>query len=332
MSFGPVLKLKDLSTYFYTGQGVIKAVQEVSFALEQGKTLGLVGESGCGKSVTALSILGLIEPPGKIVSGEVLFNGFDLRKLSPAKLRQIRGREIALVFQDPLTSLNPVLTIGRQFLDTILSHENISGMEARRRAEELLYRMGLPDPRRLMRQYPFQLSGGMRQRVIMAMALALNPRILIADEPTTALDVTIQAQILAELKDLQRERQMSLLLITHDLGVIAALADEVAVMYAGSLVEYGPVREIFLSPAHPYTRALLRSLPRLSKEDLEPIKGQPPPLLNPPDGCLFLPRCPRAGAECRRRPVLVEYSLGHCVACHRPEESLREEVESHCPF
>ncbi|MBC7323874.1 MAG: ABC transporter ATP-binding protein, partial [Moorella sp. (in: Bacteria)] len=239
-----------------------------------------VGESGCGKSVTALSILRLIEPPGRILSGEVWLNGHDLLKIPPGQLRQVRGREIALVFQDPLTSLNPVLTIGTQLAETIVSHEEVSRAEARRRAVELLFRMGLPDPERLMRLYPFQLSGGMRQRVMMAMAISMRPKVLIADEPTTALDVTVQAQILAELKRLQEEMGMAIILITHDLGVVAAIADEVAVMYAGSIVERGPVAQIFDRPAHPYTRALLRSVPRLGKEELVPIGGQPPTLLN----------------------------------------------------
>lgn len=318
MSFAPVLRVKNLSTYFHTRHGIIKAVDGVSFEVAAGKTLGLVGESGCGKSVTALSILRLIEPPGRILSGEVWLNGCELLKLPLRQLRQVRGKEIALVFQDPLTSLNPVLTIGTQLAETIVSHEKVSSREARRRAAELLLRMGLPDPERLMRLYPFQLSGGMRQRVMVAMALALRPKVLIADEPTTALDVTVQAQILAELKLLQEELGMAIILITHDLGVVAALADEVAVMYAGSIVERGPVSQIFDRPAHPYTRALLRSVPRLGRVELVPVEGQPPSLLNPPVYCAFLPRCPQAGAECRGdRPALREIGPGHVAACHR---------------
>jgi len=318
MSLVPVLKVNNLSTHFHTRHGVIKAVDGVSFVVAAGKTLGLVGESGCGKSVTALSILRLIEPPGKILSGEVWLNGYDLLKLPPGQLRQVRGREIALVFQDPLTSLNPVLTIGTQLAETIVSHEEVSRAAARRRAVELLFRMGLPDPERLMRLYPFQLSGGMRQRVMMAMALSMRPKVLIADEPTTALDVTVQAQILAELKRLQEELGMAIILITHDLGVVAAMADEVAVMYAGSIVEHGPVAQMFDRSAHPYTRALLRSVPRLSREELVPVEGQPPTLLNLPAHCAFLPRCPQAGAECLgKKPELREVGPGHAAACHR---------------
>jgi len=318
MSSAPVLRVKNLSTHFHTRHGIIKAVDGVSFEVAAGKTLGLVGESGCGKSVTALSILRLIEPPGKILSGEVWLNGYNLLKLPLGRLRQVRGKEIGLVFQDPLTSLNPVLTIGTQLVETIVSHEEVSRAEARHRAAELLFRMGLPEPERLMRLYPFQLSGGMRQRVIMAMALALRPKVLIADEPTTALDVTVQAQILAELKRLQEELGMAIILITHDLGVVAAVADEVAVMYAGSIVECGAVAQIFDRPAHPYTRALLRSVPRLSKEELVPIEGQPPSLLNLPAHCPFLPRCPQPGAECwGEKPELREIGPGHAAACHR---------------
>lgn len=317
MSCAPVLKVHNLSTHFYTRHSVIKAADGVSFTLAAGKTLGLVGESGCGKSVTALSILRLIEPPGRILSGEVWLNGYDLLKIPPSQLRQVRGRKIALVFQDPLTSLNPVLTIGAQLAETILSHEEVSRMEARRRAMELLARLGLPVPERLMGLYPFQLSGGMRQRVMMAIALSLRPEVLIADEPTTALDVTIQAQILAELKRQQEELGMAIVLITHDLGVVSAMADEVAVMYAGSIVEYGPVAEVFDRPAHSYTRALLRSVPRLGKEELVPVEGQPPSLLNLPAHCAFLPRCPQAGAECLgEKPKLQEVGPSHEAACH----------------
>ncbi|NPV28095.1 MAG: ABC transporter ATP-binding protein [Firmicutes bacterium] len=318
MSSASVLTVKNLSTHFYTRYGVIKAVDGASFTVAAGKTLGLVGESGCGKSVTALSILRLIEPPGRICSGEVWLNGYDLLRLPSRQLRQVRGREIALVFQDPLTSLNPVLTIGTQLAETIVSHQETTWAEARQRAVELLARMGLPDPERLMRLYPFQLSGGMRQRVMMAMALSLRPKVLIADEPTTALDVTLQAQILAELKQLQEELGMAIILITHDLGVVAAMADEVAVMYAGSIVERGPVAEVFDRPAHPYTRALLRSVPRLDREELVPVEGQPPSLLNLPAHCAFLPRCPQAGAECwGDKPGSREIGPGHTAACHR---------------
>ncbi|MEW5920400.1 MAG: ABC transporter ATP-binding protein [Bacillota bacterium] len=327
MSFVPVLKVHNLSTHFQTRHGVIKAVDGVHFMVAAGKTLGLVGESGCGKSVTALSILRLIEPPGRICSGEVWLNGCDLFKLSTKQMRQVRGREIALVFQELMTSLNPVLTIGTQLTETIFSHEDVSQAEARRRAAELLAMVGIPDPEGQMRRYPFQLSGGMRQRVMIAMALSLRPKVLIADEPTTALDVTVQAQILAELKRLQEELGMAIILITHDLGVVAAMADEVAVMYAGSIVEFGPVEKVFDYPAHPYTRSLLRSVPRLSREELAPIEGQPPTLLNLPAHCAFLSRCPKAGAEClRETPELREIGPGHAAACYRAFQSLPEEA------
>lgn len=318
MFSAPALKVNNLSTYFFTRYGVVKAADRVSFAVAGGETLGLVGESGCGKSVTALSILGLVEPPGRIISGAAWLNGRDLLKISPRWLRRVRGREIALVFQDPLISLNPVLSIGLHLLETVLTHEKVSSAEARKRAVEQLLRMGLPDPERLMRRYPFELSGGMRQRVLLTMALLLRPKVLIADEPTTALDTTVQAQILAELKRLQDELGMAVILITHDLGVIAAMADQVAVMYAGSIVECGPVAEIFDCPAHPYTRALHRSLPRLGGDELVPIEGQPPSLLNLPDNCAFLPRCPEADAACRgKKPELREVGPGHAAACHQ---------------
>lgn len=313
-----VLEVSNLATCFTGSAGVVKAVNGVTFAVKAGQTLGVVGESGCGKSVMCLSLVGLIGPPGRIVSGEVWLNGQDLLQLSPKELRRVRGREIALVFQDPMTSLNPIFTVGTQLTETIVSHEEVSKAEARRRALELLARVGLPDPERLMRCYPFQLSGGMRQRVMIGMALSLQPKVLIADEPTTALDVTVQAQILAELKRLQKELGMAVVLITHDLGVVAAMADEVAVMYAGSIVEYGSAAEIFASPGHPYTRALLRSVPRLGgEEELAPIEGQPPTLLNPAGHCAFLPRCPQAGEKCiGDKPGLRPFDPGRYVACH----------------
>jgi len=312
-----VLEVSNLATCFTGSAGVVKAVNGVTFAVKAGQTLGVVGESGCGKSVMCLSLVGLIGPPGRIVSGEVWLNGQDLLQLSPKEIRRVRGREIALVFQDPMTSLNPILTVGTQLTETIVSHEEVSKAEARRRALELLARVGLPDPERLMRRYPFQLSGGMCQRVMIGMALSLQPKVLIADEPTTALDVTVQAQILAELKRLQKELGMAIVLITHDLGVVAAMADEVAVMYAGSIVEYGPAAEIFASPGHPYTRALLRSVPRLGgEEELAPIEGQPPTLLDLPGYCAYLPRCPQAGEECRvDKPELRALGSGRYVAC-----------------
>lgn len=325
-----VLTVKDLETVFLTRQGVVRAVNGVSFAVEAGKTLGLVGESGCGKTVTSLSLLGLIEPPGKILSGEVRLNGYDLLNLSQKQLRQVRGREISIVFQNPMTSLNPVLTVGAQMIETILSHERSSRAEARLMAIELLARVGLPYPEKIMKCYPFQLSGGMRQRAMIAMALALRPKVLIADEPTTALDVTVQAQILDELRRLQREFNTAIILITHDLGVVADMADEVAVMYAGSIVEYGGVFEVFKSPCHPYTRALLNAAPRLggNLELLEHIPGQPPSLLNLPERCAFLPRCPVAVGECGGpRPQLEAVASKHLVACYQAHRIWARELQ-----
>lgn len=316
----PALNVKGLTTHFTTRYGVVKAVNGVSFRVEAGKTLGLVGESGSGKSVTALSLLGLIEPPGEICGGEVWLNGHNLLKLSKKQLRQIRGREISLVFQDAMTSLNPVLTIGTQLTETLIAHEKILRDDAWRKTFELLTRVGLPDPEKIAHRYPFQLSGGMRQRVMIAMALSLRPRVLIADEPTTALDVTVQAQILTELRRLKQEFDTAILLITHDLGVIAEMADDVAVMYAGSMVEIGSVQDVFKNPGHPYTRALLCSVPRLGYENksLKPIRGQPPSLLNIPDRCAFLSRCAEAGTTCSgKKPVLQAIGPHHLVACYR---------------
>lgn len=317
MSGNCVLEVSNLTTDFTGPEGVVEAVRGVSFAVQAGQTLGVVGESGCGKSVMCLSLVGLVDPPGRIVSGEVRLNGRELLQLAPKELRRVRGRDISLVFQDPMTSLNPVLTVGTQLTETIASHERISRTRAKQRALELLLRTGLPDPEKLMRRYPFQLSGGMRQRVMIAMALSLHPKVLIVDEPTTALDVTVQAQILAELRRLKEEFGTAVILITHDLGVIAAMADELAVMYAGSIVECGPVAEIFENPGHPYTKALLDSVPRLGRQDeLVPIEGQPPTLLNPPRHCAFLPRCAQAGEECGRdRPGLRPFGPGRYVAC-----------------
>lgn len=317
----PVLVVKDLTTHFYLSKGVVRAVSGVSFAVRAGRTLGVVGESGCGKSVMTLSLLGLIAPPGRIVSGEVWLNGRDLLRLPEKQLRRVRGGEIALVFQDAMASLNPVLTVGTQLTETILSHERMPRAEAWRRAAGLLARVGLPDPEGLMRRYPFQLSGGMRQRVMIAMALSLHPQVLVADEPTTALDVTIQAQILTELRRLRGEFGAAVILVSHDLGVVAAMADEVAVMYAGSIVEHGPVAAIFARPAHPYTRTLLAAVPvpdpARRDEYKVVVKGEPPDPARLPAGCRFHPRCPEAAAVCRRaEPVLKDIGSGHLAACH----------------
>ncbi len=312
----PALTVNNLSTWFYTENGTVRAANSVNFTINRGETLGLVGESGCGKSVTARSILGLIEPPGEIVRGEIRLGSTNLLHLEASKLEKLRGRDIAMVFQDPLSSLNPVLNIGLQMVETIQAHRKTNRKEAKRQALLQLDRIGLPDPERIMRSYSFELSGGMCQRVMLAMALLLEPEVLIVDEPTTALDTTVQTQILAELKRLQRKMNMSLLLITHDMGVVAQMADKVAVMYAGSIIETAPVRKLFDHPAHPYTRALLRSIPRLGQNDLTPIEGQPPSLFNLPAGCPFLKRCPETLSSCYDyMPSLEEVSPGHFSAC-----------------
>jgi len=315
-----VLKVDDLHTVFHTPIGTVRAVNGVSFTLEAGRTLGLVGESGCGKSVMALSLLGLVEPPGRITRGRVRLNGRNLLDLNNEQLRRIRGAEMAMVFQDPMTSLNPVLTVGRQVSETIVSHQNLSRLEARDKTLALLARVGLPNPAKIYSRFPFQLSGGQRQRVLIAMALALKPKVLIADEPTTALDVTVQAQILDELNRLKSELHTAIVLISHDLGIVAGMADEVAVMYAGSIVEQAPAMEIFESPGHPYTCALLHSIPRLGGADkLNPVPGQPPDLLELPGCCAFAPRCPGADRRCRReKPGLRPLCSGRLVACHYP--------------
>ena len=327
MDARPVLTVNNLVTYFDVPRGVVKAVNGISFTLFEGKTLGLVGESGCGKSVTALSLLNMVAPPGRIRSGEVLLNGKNLLAMSGRDLRRTRGKEISLIFQDPMISLNPVLTVSTQLLETILSHEKVSLNNARRRIYDLLTKLNLPAPGQLIRRYPYQLSGGMCQRVMIAMAMSLAPRVLIADEPTTSLDVTIQAQILAELRRLQREMNTTILLITHDLGVVAELADEVAIMYAGSIVEYGGLREVLSAPLHPYTRALLRSVPRLMKRDerLEPVQGQQPTLLNLANACAFATRCPLTTEECLAgKPELKSLSVNHRVACLHAEAGREE--------
>ncbi len=311
-----ILEVNNLSTWFFTERGIVKAADGVSFSVSRGQTLCLVGESGCGKSVTARSLLGLIEPPGRVVSGKINLNGINILNEKKSRLEKIRGRDIAMVFQDPMASLNPVLSIELQLTETLLAHEKVSASEARNRALIELDRVGLPNPGRIMRSYPFELSGGMCQRVLLAMALMHKPKLLIVDEPTTALDTTVQIQILAELKGLQQELQMSLVLITHDMGVVAAMADDVAVMYAGSIMEYAPVDELFNNPAHPYTRALLNSIPRFGDNNLEPIKGQPPSLFNLQDTCPFLARCPEALHLCRKgKPGLKYVSQGHASAC-----------------
>jgi len=320
----PLLEVRDLQTHFHTDDGVVRAVDGVSFELDAGETLAVVGESGSGKSVTSLSILRLIpEPPGKIVGGSIRFRGRDLLSLGPREMRSIRGKEISMIFQEPMTSLNPVYTCGEQVLEAIVLHDRVSRAEARKRAIETLALVGIPSPEQRVDEYPHQLSGGMRQRVMIAMALACRPAILIADEPTTALDVTIQAQILELLHRLQRELGMAVLLITHDLGVVAETADRVAVMYAGQVVEYCDVRSTFERTRHPYTAGLLHSLPRLgeARESLRVIPGTVPNPARFPSGCRFHPRCPVAVDRCRTElPPLETLESGHRVRCWRAAE------------
>ncbi len=314
-----LLEVRDLRTYFYTEEGVGKAVDGVSFELRRGETLGLVGESGCGKSVSALSVMRLIpQPPGRIESGQVLFGGRDLLTLSEEEMCQVRGDEIAMIFQEPMTSLNPVLTCGFQIAESVILHQGVSKGEARNRAVEMLRLVGIPAAEQRVDEYPHQLSGGMRQRVMIAMALSCNPDLLIADEPTTALDVTIQAQILELLQRLQEEFEMAVLMITHDLGVIAEVADHVAVMYAGQVVEYASTHDVFDNPQHPYTRGLMQSIPHLygDRQRLEVIDGMVPDAREFPAGCRFAPRCTLAEDRCREAEVeLCAPSGNHWRRC-----------------
>jgi peptide/nickel transport system ATP-binding protein/oligopeptide transport system ATP-binding protein len=314
-----VLSVRNLSTTFATDRGVARAVDDVSLDLLEAETLGIVGESGSGKTVTALSLLRLIDVPGHIADTSVIeFGGRDLMKLKPTELRRVRGAEIAMVFQEPTTSLNPVLTVGSQIAETVLAHESVSKQQARARAVELLELVGLPDPPRRINDYPHQLSGGMQQRVLIAMALSCNPAILIADEPTTALDVTIQAQILELLAELKQRLSMAMILITHDLGIVAGVADRVAVMYGGQIVEQAATASLFDDPQHPYTRALLRSVPRLDKrvDRLEAVPGAVPPATDWPAACRFHPRCPHAWDRCRSEmPTLLDIGTQREVRC-----------------
>ena len=317
----PLLDVRHLSTQFTTRSGVLRAVDDVSWDVRPGETVALVGESGCGKSVSALSIMRLVaEPAGRIVGGEVWFKGRDLLRLSEEEMRRVRGREIAMVFQEPMTSLNPVLTVGRQLTEGVEIHLGADPARARARAEELLQMVGIPDPARRLSQYPHQFSGGMRQRMMVAMALACEPALVLADEPTTALDVTIQAQILELMKTLSRRLGVAMLIITHNLGVVARYADRVNVMYAGRIIEQGTARELYAHPRHPYTLGLLRSVPRLDearRARLDPIEGQPPDLLRLPPGCAFTPRCAFRVERClAERPVLRPAGEdGHVSAC-----------------
>jgi peptide/nickel transport system ATP-binding protein len=315
----PLLEVRDLRTDFYTDDGVFRAVDGVGFSIGKGRSLGIVGESGCGKSVTALSIMGLIpQPPGKIASGEIRFEGTDLLKLSAAAMRDLRGNQMAMIFQEPMTSLNPAFTIGDQIVEGLLRHQPLGRKAAREQAIEMLRRVRIPSPESRYDDYPHHLSGGMRQRAMIAMALVCEPRLLIADEPTTALDVTIQAQILDLMRTLREETGTAIVLITHDLGVVAEFADDVVVMYAGRIVEQASVEALFADPQHPYTIGLLGSIPRLDlvQERLATIEGQVPMRLANITGCAFAPRCPFADARCREvAPPLTDVGNGHLAAC-----------------
>ena len=306
-----VLEVRNLKTSFFTARGTVKAVDDVSFSLAKGETLGLVGESGCGKSVTAMSLTRLISPPGRVVGGQILFNGLDLLGLSEPEMRRIRGSQISMVFQEPMTALNPVLEVGFQIAEAVVAHEKVSRKQAWDRAVESMRAVSIPDAEKRAKDYPHHLSGGMRQRVMIAMALVCRPTLLIADEPTTALDVTIQAQILELLDSLRHQYNLSMILISHDLGVIAEVAENVAVMYAGKIVEIGPVMDVFHNAKHPYTQGLLHSIPKLGssvvrKARLDVIEGMVPNLLHLPEGCAFAPRCHKRTPECSISEIPLE--------------------------
>jgi oligopeptide/dipeptide ABC transporter ATP-binding protein len=338
MSTSPLLEVRDLRTYFFTERGIVRAVEGVSFSIARGRTLGLVGESGCGKSVTALSLMRLVPPPGRIVGGEILFEGRNLCELDEEQMRRLRGARMAMIFQDPMSALNPVLTVGLQIAEAVLAHERVSRREAFERAIEMMRAVAIPDPERRARSYPHELSGGLRQRALIAMALVCRPALVIADEPTTALDVTIQAEILDLLARLRDDLHLALLLITHDLGVVAQTADEVAIMYAGRIVEYAPVREIFHNPQHPYTRGLLRCVPRLTApaegaRRLETIEGAVPDLRTLPPGCPFADRCPEAQPLCREGDVeMIPIAPAHLVRCVARGSPIRPVPAQASPF
>jgi peptide/nickel transport system ATP-binding protein len=315
----PLLEVTDLKTHFFTKAGVVKAVDGVSFAIERGKVLGLVGESGSGKSMTGYSILGLIDPPGKIIEGCIAINGVDITRQSAEQWRALRGNRVAMIFQDPMMTLNPVLRIDTQMIEAVTAHHDVSSQEARNRCREALVKVGIPSPDERLVAYPHQFSGGMRQRVAIAIAMLNKPDLIIADEPTTALDVTIQGQILFEMQKLCRESGTALIWITHDLSVVAGLADEIAVMYAGNIVEQGPAGDVLDHPAHPYTRGLLGSVPSRNRKGvpLQQIPGMTPSLLTLDEGCAFRARCPLADDACRTAPPLIERN-GRRVRCVRP--------------
>ena len=319
-----LLEIENLQTQFFTSAGVVRAVDGITYDVAPGETVAVVGESGCGKSVGAMSILRLIpNPPGRIVGGRIKFDGKDLLTLSDDEMRDIRGRDIGMIFQEPMTSLNPVLSIGRQLTETLEHHLNVSRADADKRARELLGLVGISEPDRRLKQYPHHLSGGMRQRVMIAMALACEPKLIIADEPTTALDVTIQAQILELMKNLTRQMGVAMIIITHNLGVVARYADRVNVMYAGRIIESGSANDIYHNPKHPYTLALLRSVPRMDQprgSKLQPVGGQPPDLTKLDDGCSFRPRCDFATEKCAQAsPPLEQVGEGHITACWEKE-------------
>jgi oligopeptide transport system ATP-binding protein len=329
-----LLEVQNLSVSFDTYAGEVKAVQNVSFSVLPGEAIGIVGESGCGKSVTAHSIMGLIPiPPGRIVNGKILFNHTDLLQLPDQAMEKVRGNDIGMIFQDPMSSLNPVLTIGAQIMETLQLHKKVSKKEAMEKAVEMLHLVGIPSPEKRVKDYPHQFSGGMRQRAMIAMALACNPKLLIADEPTTALDVTIQAQILDLIKSLNSKFNTSVIMISHDLGVVASLCSRVIVMYAGRIAETGSVYDVFHNPQHPYTWGLLKSLPRMdvsTKEPLAVIEGHPPDLLNPPTGCPFYPRCPHAMQVCTEYypedSLINEQHMTRCWLQHANAPQVRREV------
>lgn len=314
-----LLEIKDERLSFFTPAGEVKALNGVSFSMEEGEVLGIVGESGSGKSVTAYSVMGLTAYPGKLIGGTINFNGHQIDKMSEKEMRKIRGNEVSIIFQDPMTSLNPVYTIGNQITEVICLHTGKSKKEAHDRAKELLELVGINEPAKRLKQYPHELSGGMRQRVMIAIALACEPKLLIADEPTTALDVTIQAQILELMQELRKKLGMSIIMITHDLGVVASMCERIAVMYAGHIVEYGTADEIFYEPKHEYTKGLIKSIPKLNVQETErliPIEGQPVDLLNPPAGCPFAPRCANCMKIClREMPPKTELSDTHYSQC-----------------
>ena len=329
-----LLEIKDEKLSFFTPAGEVKALNGVSFSMNEGEVLGIVGESGSGKSVTAYSIMGLTAYPGKLIGGTIYFNGHQIEKMSEKEMRKSRGNEVSIIFQDPMTSLNPVYTIGNQITEVIRLHTGKSKKEAYDRAKELLELVGINEPTKRLKQYPHELSGGMRQRVMIAIALACEPKLLIADEPTTALDVTIQAQILELMQELRQKLGMSIIMITHDLGVVASMCERIAVMYAGHIVEYGTANEIFYEPKHEYTKGLINSIPKLSAQEIErlvPIEGQPVDLLNPPAGCPFAPRCANCMKIClREMPPKTELSDTHYSHCWLLQKEEFEKGETSC--